>query len=218
MESQARRASLGADAPRQLPLALDILERVALVLFYSFMSWSFLTSWVETGSLATLIVLASEGTVLAFVLIRRRTSDISLNTTDWLLAFAGTVLPMLVRPVADGGLVPIFACIPIMLIGFGLQISAKLTLRRSFGVVPANRGVKASGPYRFCRHPMYAGYVMTQVGFLLINPSLWNVLIYACALAIQIGRILAEERLLSKDEAYRRFIVAVPYRLIPLVF
>lgn len=58
MESQAHRASLGADAPRQLPLALDILERVALVLFYSFMSWSFLTSWSKTGSLATLIVLA----------------------------------------------------------------------------------------------------------------------------------------------------------------
>ncbi|MPR11720.1 methyltransferase family protein [Microvirga tunisiensis] len=208
----------GSPSSHRLPHALDVLERVALVLFYSFMSWSFLSSWIETGSAATLIVLASEGTVLAFVLIRRRTSDISTSTADWLLAFAGTVLPMLVRPVADGGIVPVLACIPIMLMGFVLQISAKLTLRRSFGVIPANRGIKASGPYRFCRHPMYAGYVMTQVGFLLINPSLWNSLIYACALAIQIGRILAEERLLSKDEAYRRFIVAVPYRLVPLVF
>ena len=56
--------------------------------------------------------------------------------------------------------------------GFVLQLSAKLTLRRSFGVVAANRGVKASGPYRLVRHPMYAGYALTHVGFLLAGPNL----------------------------------------------
>ena len=109
-------------------------------------------------------------------------------------------------------------CVPLMIAGFAIQMSAKFTLRRSFGVVPANRGVKVGGPYRFVRHPMYAGYLMTQVGFLLAHPTLWNASIYAATFAFQPGRILAEERLLSRDTGYREFAALVPSRLVPGIF
>jgi protein-S-isoprenylcysteine O-methyltransferase Ste14 len=65
---------------------------------------------------------------------------------------------------------------------------------------------------------MYAGYVITQIGFLLAHPSLWNASIYAATLVFQIGRILAEERLLSRDSGYREFAALVPSRLVPGVF
>src|SRR3712207_5654835 len=112
----------------------------------------------------------------------------------------------------------LFRSVPLMLAGFMLQIAAKMTLRRSFGVVAANRGVKVGGPYRVIRHPMYAGYLLTQIGFLLTNPSVWNASIYAIALGFQISRILAEERVLSRDASYRAFTAAVPYRLAPGIF
>ena len=99
-----------------------------------------------------------------------------------------------------------------------LQLSAKLTLRRSFGVVAANRGVKASGPYRLVRHPMYAGYALTHVGFLLAGPTLWNLAIYGATLAIAVRRIIAEERVLRRDSAYRALADRVRYRLLPFVF
>jgi protein-S-isoprenylcysteine O-methyltransferase Ste14 len=102
--------------------------------------------------------------------------------------------------------------------GFALQISAKLTLRRSFGIVAANRGVKVGGPYRFVRHPMYAGYVMTHVGFLLHNPSLWNFGVYGLAFGCQVARILAEERVLLQDQGYRDFAARTRYRLLFGVF
>ena len=37
----------------------------------------------------------------------------------------------------------------------------KLSLGRSFGLMPANRGVVSTGMYRLVRHPIYLGYLVT---------------------------------------------------------
>ena len=109
-------------------------------------------------------------------------------------------------------------CFLAMLLGFLLQISAKLVLRRSFGLVAASRGVKIGGPYRLIRHPMYAGYLLTHVGFFLAHPSSWNFAVNSTALAAQCLRLLAEERLLREDPVYAAFMAKTGYRLVPLVF
>ena len=67
----------------------------------------------------------------------------------------------------------------------------------SFGIVPANRGVVARGPYTFVRHPIYAGYLLTHAAFLMAYPRPWNVLILLTADAALIGRALMEERVLG---------------------
>lgn len=99
-----------------------------------------------------------------------------------------------------------------------MQISAKIILERSFGIVAVNRGVKIAGPYRFVRNPMYAGYIINHVGFLLAFPSLWNVALYSTELVIQITRLLREETLLNKDQTYRDYASQVRYRLVSMVF
>lgn len=197
--------------------ALDIIERVIVAACTVSMAWTFLSAWYDSGNFLDLILLASEGSVVAFVLIRRLTGDVSLRPADWLVALLGVSLPLLVEP-TGGALLPAVVCGPLMLVGFATQISAKFTLRRSFGVVAANRGVKIGGPYRLIRHPMYAGYLLTHIGFLLLHPSAWNAAVYTIALAFQIGRIRAEERLLRCDGNYQDFATAVPYRLVPRVF
>ena len=50
--------------------------------------------------------------------------------------------------------------------------SGKLTLGRSFGLVPANRGVVIRGPYALVRHPIYSGYLITHLAFLVAHPTL----------------------------------------------
>jgi protein-S-isoprenylcysteine O-methyltransferase Ste14 len=106
----------------------------------------------------------------------------------------------------------------LMLIGMIVQVHAKIVLGRSMGCVAANRGLKFYGPYRFVRHPMYAGYLIIDVAFVLMNPSDWNCGIYALCYAAQIPRLLAEERLLSQDSQYKEYRADVRYRLIPGVF
>lgn len=113
---------------------------------------------------------------------------------------------------------PLQLCAVIMLVGLGIEISAKLALGRRFGIVAANRGIENSGPYRFVRHPMYVGYTMVHVGFLLAFPSLWNAALYSAELSIQIARLLREEHLLKQDANYREHVSGVPYRLVPMIF
>jgi protein-S-isoprenylcysteine O-methyltransferase Ste14 len=103
-------------------------------------------------------------------------------------------------------------------LGALFQISAKIALNRSFGIAPANRGIKRSGPYRYVRHPMYAGYFINNVGLLLLMLSFANAAVYAIAWTAQVMRVLAEERLLSQDPDYRAYMDDVRWRVIPGVF
>ena len=105
-----------------------------------------------------------------------------------------------------------------MLAGFLIQVHAKISLGRSFGCVAANRGLKFCGPYRFIRHPMYFGYLLAHLGFLLVNLSVWNLCSYALCYLVQIPRLLCEERLLSEDLNYQKYSRLVPFRLIPGIF
>jgi protein-S-isoprenylcysteine O-methyltransferase Ste14 len=199
-------------------LLLDMFERIALSLIFVFMAVNFVHAWMLGASYSSVFVLVSEAVVVVFVVSRRLTEFVSVRPGDWMLAVVGTTAPLLVQPTLEGGLAPIFICTLLMIAGLGIQFAAKLTLRRSFGAVAANRGVRVGGPYRLIRHPMYAGYLLLHIGFLLSNPSWWNAAIYLICQACQVGRILAEERLLGKDVKYRDFAAQVRYRIIPGIF
>jgi protein-S-isoprenylcysteine O-methyltransferase Ste14 len=84
--------------------------------------------------------------------------------------------------------------------------------------VPANRGVRVKGLYAFVRHPMYAGYFFSQLGFFIAAPSLWNFSVYTCTWGLLLSRIFAEENLLLRSPDYHEYIKRVPYRIIPGVF
>jgi protein-S-isoprenylcysteine O-methyltransferase Ste14 len=91
-------------------------------------------------------------------------------------------------------------------------------LGRSFGVVAADRGLRTGGPYRLVRHPVYASYLITEAGYVLQNPSVWNLGLLLIELLCQIGRIHAEERVLRQDPAWSAYAAKTRYRLLPGVF
>ena len=43
---------------------------------------------------------------------------------------------------------------------------ARVSLGRSIGYVPADRGIITSGPYEFVRHPIYSGLFVTLFAFM----------------------------------------------------
>lgn len=208
-------------AVSKLEIRLDYLEKIVLCILFSFFAFRMVQSYLVTGSLVNLIYIPNEAALILFVLFRRSAKAISVKPLDWFVGFAGTCLPLLLIPnddVASEGFIGLVLVLVLMLSGMAFQLVAKFTLRRSFGVIAANRGVKRGGPYRLVRHPMYAGYIVSQAGFLLANPSLYNGVILGLAWMLQIARIHAEERVLAEDPAYQEMMAQTKYRLCPGIY
>jgi protein-S-isoprenylcysteine O-methyltransferase Ste14 len=151
-------------------------------------------------------------------LIRRPPRAVSHRTGSWLVAFGGTFGGLLLRP---GGLHPpwgVTAGFGLQLAGLVIAITSLLALGRSFGFVAADRGLKTRGPYAVVRHPIYASYLLIQSGYVLQSLSLRNVLIVVLASSCNIGRALAEEKLLAASPGYRAYREQVRWRLIPYLW
>jgi protein-S-isoprenylcysteine O-methyltransferase Ste14 len=143
-------------------LLLDRLERALILALVAGFFYRLLPD-VEAYT-SNLLIMVSEGLTAVFILIRRPGPAVNTGYA-WAIAIAGTCMPLMVSP---GGLQVLPPVLPLAMMVAGLlcSISAKIFLRRSFGIVPANRGVQREGPYRFVRHPIYFGYLVTQLGFL----------------------------------------------------
>ena len=195
---------------------LDRFEQAAALLLYGTLVMRIWPDDLSANNLAPALLLLSEGVIVVFLIIRRTSNNISLRPREWLAAIVGTTAPLLVSKTEE----PAFLGLGVFLLlsGMATQVSAKLSLRRSFGLVPANRGIKTGGAYRFARHPMYLGYMISHVGFLLLAPTFWNAAVYAICWACLLFRIEFEERLLSEDPFYQAFKRKVRFRLLPGVY
>jgi protein-S-isoprenylcysteine O-methyltransferase Ste14 len=196
---------------------VDWAERFILLLLFA----SFAVANIRSDDLINWVLVAMEGITAFMVLIRRRALSVSMRPSDWLLAFGGTMLPLLMRPVVGGE--PLFAgaallATGLVIVGASISFLAKMSLNRRMAIAPANRGVQAKWAYAVVRHPMYAGYMVAQVGYLIHNPTWINAALYLCVWSLQGARILREERHLSLDDEYRAYMRQTPFRLIPGVF
>lgn len=84
--------------------------------------------------------------------------------------------------------------------------------------IQSERGqtVCRAGPYRFVRHPGYAGAILQSPGTALLLGSLWALIPAAGAAASIIVRTVFEDRMLQDGLAgYRDYARDVPYRLAP---
>jgi protein-S-isoprenylcysteine O-methyltransferase Ste14 len=196
---------------------LSVLSRIIPASFFIIVCTGFWRNFVQTGKWTSLLWLVSEGMVVFLLVFRRESFRLSRNPWDWLVALGGSFTVLLVRP-ATGAVAPEYVGVAFQLAGTLFEVYGKFFLGRSFGIVAADRGIVVAGPYRIVRHPIYLGYLVTHLGFLLSNWSTRNLGVYVVSYFFQVARILSEERLLGKDEAYREYRNRVRYRLIPYVF
>jgi protein-S-isoprenylcysteine O-methyltransferase Ste14 len=203
--------------PSRVDRVLDVLERAVIVGLFGGLAVRLASSF-SAGKAGDLLLLISEGLVVVFMLFRRPAREASREPIDWLMAFGATCAPLLVSPTLGRPWLPETVGASLLVMGTIVQIHAKLALGRSFGCVAAHRGLKTAGPYRFVRHPMYAGYILSHVGFLALNPTWTNLWLYLACDGLQIPRILAEERILARDANYLAYKAEVKYRLFPRIF
>ena len=170
--------------------------------------------WPQMASHPQVILfLFSELVGVGFILFQRR-GETSTELYPVAVAFLGTCVSLLIVPMGTQ-LVSDAVSTSLVVAGAAIALGAKLSLRRSFGIVPANRGVKRGGLYRFVRHPMYSGYIVNQIGFLLLYFSAWNVAIYAVAWLAFLARAKEEEKFLLRDPEYQDYSAQVRSRLVP---
>jgi protein-S-isoprenylcysteine O-methyltransferase Ste14 len=190
-------------------------EKIFFLAVFLYFFIEFSRSLLHEPNIFTALYLADQTMIILFLLFRRTATHISENPLDYGIAFAGTLLPLLAVPNSGQNVVPLWVCGVLMLAGILLHLGAKLSLRRSFGIVAADRGIKNEGPYRLVRHPMYLGYMMVHLALVLAGPLLWNMIVFALTWVAFLLRIAAEERLLSRNEDYQAFMGKTRFRLIP---
>lgn len=184
-------------------------------LFLAF-AYSHLWQFIETPRLSLLLIVAVESMIAVLLIIRRDPDRTHHSWKTWLATFGGTLAQLLLRPTEAPA--DLLAGQGLQLVGFMLQIAAVLSLNRSFGLLPAHRGVKSDGLYRWVRHPLYSAYLFAHFGYLINNFSGYNLAIIAIATAFQVLRIMQEERLLSEYESYVQYASRTRWRLIPAVW
>lgn len=76
-----------------------------------------------------------------------------------------------------------------------------------------------SGPYRFVRHPGYAGNMLALFGMALALSSIWTLVPVAVAVIITVVRTVLEDKALKAElPGYQDYARRVRYRLIPAIF
>ena len=205
-------------APDTREIVGDIAARVLVGALFGLLSANLLTDFVHTHHATGLLLLASESLVLVFTVLRRRARRVDRSAVAAVITGMSLAGPPLLRVTQDAALVPDAATAIVSVAGLFLVIAGKLSLGRSFGIVPANRGVVVRGPYGFVRHPIYAGYLLTHFAFVVANPTPWNVSVCLLADTALIVRALMEERVLSGDQQYRVYCGRVAWHLVPGVF
>jgi protein-S-isoprenylcysteine O-methyltransferase Ste14 len=199
-------------------LLADLLARAIVIVLFSMMCVRFAIDFFETGRITGLFLMVSEGIVVALTLVRRSARTLDRSVKARILTTVSVIGPPLLAPALVAPLAPEVTTVAISCAGLAVVIAGKITLGRSFALLPANRGIVSTGLYRFVRHPIYLGYLVTHVAYLAANPSGWNIFALAVADSALLARAVCEERTLAMDPAYRDYLTRVRWRVLPGIF
>ncbi len=102
-----------------------------------------------------------------------------------------------------------------ILCGMVLSLYSLWALGRSFSIVPQARKLVQTGPYRWIRHPLYLGELMSAFGVVLIHITIPKMIVFGVLVAHQFYRAVQEEKLLSSVFAEYEDYRSRTTRLIP---
>ena len=163
------------------------------------------------------MLLLSESLVVILTLVRRRALTVDRSRLASLVTFVSVFGPPLLRPNGEPLLADAVTAV-VSLAGLTLVSRASSRSAAASASCRPTAGWWPRGPYSLVRHPIYAGYLITHVGFLAAHPDPLNIVLVAAADTALIFRALLEERVLGHDERYRVYCRRVSWHLVPGVF
>jgi protein-S-isoprenylcysteine O-methyltransferase Ste14 len=170
------------------------------------------------SELANDIWIVGAGLMGVLSLVRLPPRSAMVDARSILATAAMMIIPVLMRPGTSSTGVLADAAIIVEFIGVAFTQIARLYLGRHFGLLPANRGIVAGGPYRLMRHPIYSGWLLLIVGYVMAYPTPRNIGIPLLSLPFLIWRMNLEEKHLGRDPEYQAYLEKTPYRLIPGIY
>lgn len=151
--------------------------------------------WQQTG-LVFFLLLVFRDFVAAYFFLKRNPSQTKSKLLQSIVAYASSFVPLLYLAPSENAAKNFLMVSDLMsVLGFLMVALATVELGASIGISPANRGVVRSGIYKFIKHPMYAGYIVSEVGMVLVNPS--NIFIFVLSVGLYLRRLIWENRILS---------------------
>ena len=193
----------------------DRVARILIIALFSFMAVRIGADFLATGRLTGLLLLASEALVVVLTVLRRAPAVVDRSVRARVLTALSLLGPPAGAPASVATLAPEVITVGLSALGLLVVIAGKMSLGRSFGLIPANRGIVSTGLYRVVRHPIYLGYLITHVAFVAANPTVWNIALLLTADIALLARAVCEERTLARDEAYRAYQTRVRWRVVP---
>lgn len=194
---------------------ISIFSTITLGSLYGLFAYVHLLAFLDTHQLSLILVTLFETVTVIFLIFRTDHKTVTVIPSDWLIAIAGSCVPLFLRP-ASYGVLPLAEIL--IILGIMLQIMSLLSLNRSFAIVPANRNIKIDWMYRIIRHPLYASYFLAFGGYVLVHTTVINIIIYGALVILLCMRMFREEKHLSLDPKYLEYMSMVRYRIIPFIF
>jgi len=169
-------------------------------------------SWGELGWIVT------NATIAILFLVRSRPSTVSLNPLHWAVALGTSFSGMFFQRMTDDGARHAVAGYAIIAAGLGVSLFAMMSLGRNYDVIPALRGVATRGAYAVVRHPMYVGSILFRSGYVIKDPTGFNIALLLVLVFLYDLRVDFEERILHADPGYQAYRSRVRRRFVPGVY
>jgi protein-S-isoprenylcysteine O-methyltransferase Ste14 len=167
---------------------------------------------ISRASIAILFLI-----IIITMVIRTAPVRITPNPWFWLLAFAVTYFGLFVAVFAQKGtaLVPRAVSDSVSILALIVAVFARLSLGRSIGFVPAQRDIITRGAYRFVRHPIYTGLILSYIGFSIRMFSPLNVTMSLFVIGLIVLKSFIEEGFLREVPDYADYLDRVKWRWFP---
>jgi protein-S-isoprenylcysteine O-methyltransferase Ste14 len=202
---------------RRRALLIDLREglfRVCTLAFASIFVYRGIHEFIlDPTRLNVAVLTVSEILTFTWLLLSRRPLVRDWNPLTVIVSIVASFGAAFITFQPGVPIIPVYVAAPLQSLALWFVIWGKISLGRSFAILPANRGVMTSGAYRLVRHPIYAGYLVGHILFLLSAFSFYNLAVYSLITFFQVHRILREEALLAATPEYRAYMARVRYRL-----
>ncbi len=208
----------GRRTPLALAVDLCLCACWIAIAVVTFRNW--LKEWPETHQLKDLGIFFVNSTYAYLFIARKPSTESSKLAFDWVVTVMTIVASFMLqlmpgaKPIAPYAYVKTASVVLQTLMALVLFASV-CSLGRSFGLVPANRGVKVGGMYAYMRHPLYGTQLLFYCAYLVGNFSPFRLVLLAAIFVGMNLRARAEERLLASDPDYQHYMEQVRYRFIP---